>query len=334
MPFCGVFMAAPAVVGAAIAHRFRALDFRQTLAVLLGVFAGALSFYLIYKTTGAWESFRNEAARVGGLSIRERLLQILHTGSLHIVLVQRSVCIPLGFILLWIWWRSKRLCARTNPAIFAPSLFAIATVLVIGTLAQFSPWYGWLYMFPFMTVYVVFFCDHMVAPRMVRQGVFLVMVITLLCQNVFRHLSFSHLVYRGSTDPKLVQKNIEGQVTATDVVLGDASTFIAIRPNVSRFYPLHYFLSRYSKGIPLERTLPRNSADSITVVIVNRSLEQQNFALRLKRWCGGEWTECTVPTIPKPPAPAWLFFLPSGTQFFEQCNYRIYRRIAAPANEA
>jgi len=232
-------------------------------------------------------------------------------------------------VLCWACWHRKK-SPSCWPIIIATSGYAAATLLSIGILANFSPWYGWLCIMPFMVAFVVFAFDCSVIHAWIRGGIMILLILLLLDNNMSRYLSYSYLLYWCETDSKTVETSLKDVTNRDDVVIGSESAYIALRPNVKKFYSLVYSSYLMAQAKPIEQVIPGVSAEPITVIIADVSKLHSGLAQPLQQWCGGEWKEIRISCRQKPAVLRWPPFFPTGADYFECCNYRVFRRVPGP----
>lgn len=330
MPFCGLYMIFPISIAAVVTLFFRTYRIQQAVFVLLGIFFGSISFYSIYRWTGAWESFQFVAATVGGLSIFDRLIRIRETGVLPITLIQHAAFWLFSGVLCLLWLFRKKSPVRWS-LFLGTSIYMAATVLSIGILANFSIWYDWLCMMPLMVLFVFFAfgCSNIIKP--IRIGIIIFLSLLLLDNNKVRYLSSSHLQFWSDSDPSPVEAALKGLANKDDVVIASESAYITLRPNVKKLHSLIYCAYLMDHSDEFKDVIRDSPPEPVSLIVADVTKLHSDLVQPLQDWCGGEWVEIHIPHRTKSVLPSWLSSLPAATDYFDCCNYRVYRRVSRPA---
>ena len=330
IPYCGLHMTIPAVIGLSIAYLFKSCGIRQVTAIAGGILLGGVSFYLMYRWTGAWTSFQENIKLVGGLSIVDRIRNFFSYGEYSHTFIQSHLFILLPLVVLGVaLGRNKGTpCARL---VWSVTAYCVITMVCMRFVGNFYVWYAhynFLVLLPLMVVYAVFIFGGAPAPKVCRWAFLVLLVLLLLRNNLAHSLSYSHLAAWTLTDHKAVSGRLAASAAGPqDVVLGTEAAYMALRPKVGAFYSLFHVSTAYEAEDSLENALPRDLARSVTMILTDLSEQQHKLAGILKDWCGGEWIEVPIPKQEIPTLPHAFAFMPAGGKYFNANNFRVYRRL-------
>jgi hypothetical protein len=330
IPYCGLHMTIPALIGLAIAYLFKYCSIRQVASIAGGILLGGVSFYILYRWTGAWASFEENIKLVGGLSIVDRIRNFFSYGEYSYAFIQSHLFVLLPLILLGVALGTNKGTPFAR-LVLSVSAYCVVTMVCMRFVGNFYVWYAhynFLVLLPLIVVYAVFIFGGAPAPKVYRWAFLVLLVLLLLRNNLAHSLSYSHLAAWILTDHKAVSGRLASSGAGPqDVVLGTEAAYMALRPKVGSFYSLFHVSTTYEAENSLENVLPRDLARSVTMIVTDLSERQQKLVGILKDWSGGEWIEMPIPKQEIPTLPRPFAFMPAGGKFFNANNFRVYRRL-------
>ncbi len=330
VPYCGLHMVIPVAFAVAASYLYGKLEIRQATTIMLGVLTGVLSFYLIYKWTGAWESYQANVRLVGGDLVMERVMHFVQTKHLELNFVQSSVVVLL-FSLTTLSFFLKNRGTRLHGFMLAVSAYCVATVISMRFLANFHTWLNWLNwlaIIPAIACIVVLLCEKNAFPLYQRGAILALLIVLLLHNNQSRALAFSHLIFWDQSNPGNIERQLMNlDITGSDVVLGNDAAYIALRPKAGRFHSLSHVQRNYQNTGSMDAFFPEPIAKAVDWIIIDLSESDAGILAPLQQWCGGAWAEIPVPHTQWPALPSWLTCLPLKNEHFIKCYFRVFKRL-------
>lgn len=248
-------------------------NLKKAVLCAMGMLMGMAVFYFMYRAMGMWESYQQEAARVGGLDVVQNIIAkwgqlgegnarwLLHPYHLSRTFLKRwtilFACVCFS--------RSLQLGAIARRwAVFACT-YTLGAVLVLAIIANIWGYYYWIFAIPMGVAMVL--CLRDMFPR---HAWLVTLFLCLLCLSV----KDSMMGLRYHTDPfrhrlhlaKELDAGLKQHLMPTDVVMCNDAAYYATRKYAGSWYPLRF---------SLEEDFPSDLID--VVVLANHDIRSQIF---------------------------------------------------------